>query len=608
MSRGRVLCQVKGVRLMMGATPLFDGVDAVLSEGGRACLVGDNGVGKSTLMRMIAGAVEPDDGEIVFANGATLAFAAQEPDLSAFATLRDYVQSPSASRAGSTAALPAHEAEAALQAFALDPDRAPAGLSGGETRRASLARAFAADADILLLDEPTNHLDIPAIEALEARLSAYRGAALVISHDRRFLERVSTETIWIRQRKALRYERGFAAFDDWAERIEAEEARAFAKLETHLAAEEHWLRRGVTARRSRNEGRRRKLEAMRAERRQRRSLADTPKAALAAVNGEIASRLVIEAKSLSKSFGERPIVKDLSIKILRGDRIGIVGPNGAGKTTLLEMLLKQSEPDEGSVRHGRAIEIAYVDQARAILKPTDTIWEALVPQGGDQVMVRGRPRHVAGYAKEFLFPPTQLRQPVGSLSGGERNRLALAVALTRKADLLVLDEPTNDLDMDTLDALEDMLAQFEGTVLVVSHDRAFLDGVTTQVLGAVGGGKWVETPGGWADFEREHGGFSATPRAQPSAKPTAADTRGPRVQKKLSFKDEHRAAEIERTLPALEAEIAALEAKLADSDLFARDPKAFDAAAKRLDAARAEKDSAETEWLEIEERRAALES
>lgn len=603
---GEVLCQVKGARLMMGVQPLFEGVDVVLEAGEIACLVGDNGVGKTTLMRMIAGQQEPDDGEIAFANGATIAYAAQQPDLSGYATLRDYVQAPSVTRTGAHE-IPAHEAEAILETFGLDPNRAPQGLSGGETRRASLARLFAADANVILLDEPTNHLDIPAIEALEARLAAFRGAALVISHDRRFLERISSACVWIRQRRAFKHNRGFAAFDDWAERIEAEEARALAKLDTQLAAEEHWLRRGVTARRARNEGRRRKLEAMREERRGRRADMGGPRATLDAGRGEVVSRLVLEAKGLAKSYGERAIVAGLDIRVLRGDRIGIVGPNGAGKTTLLELLLQKREPESGSVRVGKNLETAYVDQTRAILNPEDTLWEALAPQGGDHVMVRGRSRHIAGYAKDFLFKPEQLRQPVRALSGGERNRLALAVALTKKADLLVLDEPTNDLDMDTLDALEDMLAQYEGTVLIVSHDRAFLDGVTTQILGALGAGKWVETPGGWRDFEREHGGYSAPARAEPRAAP-ATDTRAPRVQRKLSYKDERRAAEIEALLPRLETEIAALETKLSADGAFARDPAAFDRDAKRLDAARREKDEAETEWLDIEARREALTS
>ncbi|MGE3142284.1 MAG: ABC-F family ATP-binding cassette domain-containing protein [Hyphomonadaceae bacterium] len=604
MSRGRALAQFKKVRLMMGAEPLFDGVDAVLNEGERVCLVGDNGVGKSTLMRMLAGLMEPDGGEIVLASGAAIAYAPQEPDFSAFATLREAAQARSA-RAGADTPTPAHAADAALAAFGLDPARSPEGLSGGEMRRASLARAFAAEADLLLLDEPTNHLDIPAIEALEARIKAYRGASLVISHDRRFLERISTATLWLRRRRAFRLERGFAAFEDWAERIETEEARAFARLETHLAAEEHWLRRGVTARRARNEGRRRKLDALRAERRAQGALRQSGRAAMEAEKGEAGAKLLIEAKGLCKSFGARAIVRDLDLRVTRGDRIGIVGPNGAGKTTLIELLLERLAPDSGSIRTAQTLEIAYVDQTRAVLDPNATIWETLAPAGGDQVMVRGRPRHVAGYAKDFLFDASQLRQPVSALSGGERNRLALAVELTRKADLLVLDEPTNDLDMDTLDSLEEMLAAYDGAVLLVSHDRAFLDGVATQILGATGAGRWVETPGGWADFEREHGGFVASSQ-QNVVKSPAADTRTPRPARKLSYKQERRIGELETLAAALEAEIAVLEAHMADPGAFARDPKAYEAAARRLDAARHEKDSAETEWLEIEEQRSAL--
>jgi ATP-binding cassette subfamily F protein uup len=505
-----------------------------------------------------------------------------------------------------------HEAEASLQEFNLDPRRAPTTLSGGEARRASLARAFAADPDALLLDEPTNHLDIPAIEALEQRLKAFRGAILMVSHDRRFLERASTCCLWLRQGRLMRLDQPFGAFEDWAAGIEAQEAKALARLETHLAAEEHWLLRGVTARRARNEGRRRKLEAMRAERRQRKSAMTHKSAGLDVEKGSESGRIVIEAKNIAKTWtgdaGPKTVVRDFSIRIMRGDRIGIVGPNGAGKSTLLEMLLGRLAPDTGMVRHGQQVDVAYVDQQRTGLNPTHTIWDTFAPQGGDHIDVRGSKRHVGAYAKQFLFGPAQLRQPVGSLSGGERNRLAMALALARPANLLVLDEPTNDLDMDTLDALEDALSSYDGTVLIVSHDRAFLDGVTTQILGARGDGRWVETPGGYADFEREYGAFTAP--KPPTAAPRA-DTREPgeaprRAPTKLSFKDEHRAREIETLLPKLEAEIVALEAKLADQAFFTADSKAYEAAAKRLAAAKAEHDGAETEWLEIEEKRAAF--
>ena len=596
------LTHVKALRLTLGGAPLFDGAEFVLHKGERAAFVGANGAGKSTLMRMLAGLVEPDGGEIAFASGATAALAPQEASFEGFATLREYVRAPSTPRAAAAAA---HAADAALDSFGLDPDRSPAGMSGGEMRRATLARAFAADADVLLLDEPTNHLDIAAIEDLERRLNSFRGACLVISHDRRFLENVSTATLWLRQRRLMKLNRGFAAFDDWAENIEQEEARALARLETHLKAEEHWLQRGVTARRTRNEGRRRKLEAMRAERRRRRADAARPSAALQADRGQGSGRLVIEAKRISKRYGEAPLISDFSLRLMRGDRLGVVGPNGAGKTTLLEMLLGRLAPDAGQVRIGEDLQIAYVDQARAILNPQDTLWRALAPEGGDQVMVRGRPRHVAAYARDFLFGPEHLRQPVAALSGGERNRLALAVALARTANLLVLDEPTNDLDMDTLDALEEMLAAYDGTVILVSHDRAFLDGVATQVVGPIGAGRWAETPGGWSDFERERGGELVKP--PPIAKhPTPSKSVAPRRQTKLSYKDERRAAELEELVPRLTIEIEQLEHALADPAAFARNAASFEATAARLQAARSERAAAEAEWLEIELRREAL--
>jgi ATP-binding cassette subfamily F protein uup len=594
---GPVLLQLKGVRLTRGAAPLFEGVDLALAKGERAALVGANGAGKSTLLAVLAGSLEADSGAIARSSGATLSLVPQEPDFGNAATLRAYA----------SAAAPAYAAEAELSGFGLDPDRAPAGLSGGEARRAALPRAFAADPDILLLDEPTNHLDVAAIEDLEERLLAFKGAVLVISHDRRFLERVSTLCFWLRRGRVQRLDKSFTAFDDWAEAIETEEARALAKLETQLKAEEHWLLRGVTARRSRNEGRRRKLMAMRAERREMKGAMAARGAEIDAARGAESGRLVLEAKGVSKSYGGRAIVSGLDLRVLRGDRIGIVGPNGAGKTTLLDLLLGRRTPDVGSIRHGVGLEIAYIDQARALLDEGATVQQSLTPLGGDSVLVRGRSMHVAAYAKQFLFGPEMLRQPVSALSGGEKNRLALAITLARTANLLVLDEPTNDLDMDTLDALEEAVALYDGTVLIVSHDRAFLDAVTTSVVGAVGEGRWAETPGGYADFVREHGrpraSALAAPPPQPKAPPPPPPSRKPA---KLSYKDERRLGEIEAGLPRLEAEIAALEARLADAALFAADPKAYQAATSRLEAARAEKDAMETDWLEIESRRDAL--
>jgi ATP-binding cassette subfamily F protein uup len=601
---GPIIAQLKDARIVLGGANLFSGVDIALSKGERIAFVGPNGAGKSTIMRILVGGLEPDGGERTLAAGATIAFVPQEPDLDGFATLLDYCVAGFAS----DAPLAKHECEAQLGAWGLDPARGTAGLSGGEIRRAALARAFAADPDLLLMDEPTNHLDIVAIEALEDRLRAFRGAALIVSHDRRFLERVSTVCLWLRNGAVRRLDKGYAQFEDWAVAIEAEEAKSLARLETQLAGEEHWFARGVTARRTRNEGRARRLADMRADRRQRKSLARGAKASIEAGKGADSGRLVIEARDVGRTFpgAERPIVRDVSIRVMRGDRVGIVGPNGAGKTTLLDMLLKNAPPTHGEVVHGANIELTYVDQARAIVDPSATIWDTLAPNGGDHISVRGRSRHVAAYAKDFLFKPEQLRQPVGALSGGERNRLALAVALARPANLIVLDEPTNDLDMDALDALEEALGAYDGTVIVVSHDRAFLDGVATQILGALGEGEWAETFGGVSDFEREHGRFRI--RAEKGANRSAAPAapRAEPAQRKLSYKDERRLAEIEGALPRLEQEIAKLESALADSNGFAADPAGFAAKAERLAKAKADKESSEAEWLILEGKREAL--
>jgi ABC transport system ATP-binding/permease protein len=606
MSRSAPILQLRDVRLSLGGAPLFDGVDLALSRGERAALVGANGAGKSTLMRIIAGDLEADSGVRALSGGASIAVVAQEPDLTGFADLRSFASAPF--DVGGPA--PDYAADAALESLGLDPARSVKGLSGGETRRAALARAFAHDPDILLLDEPTNHLDVPAIEDLETRLRSFPGACLIVSHDRRFLDRVSTACLWLRQRRVLKLDRGYGAFDGWAEAVEVEEARALSRLETQLKAEEHWLLRGVTARRSRNEGRRRKLMAMRAERSTRIKDSTRAVAEIDAEKGRDSGALVIQARNISKTWpgAAAPVIKGLSLTVRRGDRIGIVGPNGAGKSTLLGLLLGKLAPDEGEVRHGTNLDIALVDQTRSLLDPDKTIWDTLCPLGGDQVMVRGRPVHVAAYAKSFLFRAEQLRQPAGALSGGERNRLALAVTLAMPANLLVLDEPTNDLDIETLDALAEALDNFDGTVLIVSHDRDFLDGVATQTLGARSAGRWAETPGGYDDFVREHGGFTA-PSAAGSAKPQPAAQRAPSPEKrprKLSYKDEFRLGEIDAALPKLAAEIKLLNESLSDPALFARDAGGYTKIADALATARARHDALETEWLELDAKRDQL--
>jgi len=599
------LITLTDVRLSFGGKPLFTGVTFSLSKGERVALVGRNGAGKSTLMKIISERIEADTGEVWRQPGITYASVAQEPDLAGNATVLDYA---------SEGLDGVYMAEAELMAFGVDPAADPATLSGGQLRRAALAKAFAQDPDVLLLDEPTNHLDVPMIEFLEERLRAFNGVVLVVSHDRRFLESVSTNTLWLRQGIVLKSPDGYVKFDEWAERIEEEDARALRRMETQLKDEQHWLARGVTARRKRNQGRLARLKDMRAEHQQMRAALNDRKntADLSVDAGESMSKKVIETFGLTKSYdgpdGPMVLVKDLSIRILRGDRIGIIGPNGAGKTTLVKLLLGQIEPDAGRVKHSKTLQVTYQDQTRESLNPKDTIWEALAPMGGDSVMVQGRQRHVAAYAKDFLFKPEQLRQPVGALSGGERNRLALAIGLAQTSNLLVMDEPTNDLDMQTLDLLEDMLLSYEGTLILVSHDRAFLDATVTSCLCPVGDGEWIQTAGGWSDAQQQLKGLRRRDTTAPKADKAAAKKEAPRPkqQTKLSFKDEHRQKELDALIPKLQTEIARLEAELSDPDLYSRDPDGFSKKSVRIGAARDEMDAAELEWLEIEEKRDAL--
>jgi len=592
---------LKDVRLQDGSVMLFDGVDLGIEARARACLVGRNGAGKSTLMRLIAGEVEPDGGRRFVQPGLRFAFVPQEPVING-ARVLDYVASGGAAE---------YEAEAALDRFGLSPTKSAVGLSGGEIRRAALAKAFAEAPDLILLDEPTNHLDIAAIETLEEALAESRAAALIVSHDRAFLARITGVCYWLAHRKVRTLEVGFAAFDDWAEKVEAEEAEKLRRLEKAIERETYTFYRSITAQRTRNEGRARALDAMRQQKAailkdQARPLELTIDA------GGASGRLVAEAKGLSKSFGARIVLSDFSTRIVRGDRVAVVGPNGAGKTTLVRTLLGEIAPDAGSVRLGTNLQVVYLDQARDELKSDATLWEALTPNGGDSVLVRGRSMHVAAYAKEFLFRDSQLRQPVSTLSGGERNRLLLARALAKPANLLVLDEPTNDLDMETLDLLEDVLADYDGTLILVSHDRDFIDRLATSTIALDGRGRAVETPGGWSDFLTQNPGFlsgsdqSGAPRGGAKLPaPSAAKPSGVKAAK-LSFKDQRRLEECERQMADLPAEIRRLEEALTDPDLFARRPAQFKTLTSALDAARAALAAAEEDWLALEERRASL--
>jgi len=600
---GPPIVVLRGVMLTLGATPLFTGVDLSLARGERMALVGRNGAGKSTLMRILGRAIEPDAGEIFVQPGVVARHLLQEPDFSGFETALDYVSE------GLDPDM-LYRAESELGSWGVPLELPLKTASGGQARRIALAHAFAHDPDILLLDEPTNHLDVPAIELLEEELRAYRGALLVVSHDRRFLENISTSVAWLRQGVVRQMDKGYVAFEEWVETVEADEEKALDKLNTQLKAEERWMARGVTARRKRNMGRVRKLHEMRADKSEKRTALNqaASTANLAIDSGAQSGRLVIEAKGLTKTFqtpnGPLPIVNNLSLRVMRGDRLGMVGSNGAGKTTLIKLLLGQMAPDAGTVRLAKTLDIAYLDQTRASLNPTTTLWNALAPLGGDQVLVRGYPKHVAAYAKDFLFESRQLHQPVGALSGGERNRLTLAIALAKPSNLLVLDEPTNDLDIETLDLLEDMLSEFDGTLLLVSHDRAFIDNVVTSILTPEGNGDWLETPGGYSDYVSQRRQTEKAAGRTSRGAVAASAPKAPAV--KLSYKDQRRLEELNKLMPERQQEIVDLEDAMNDTALFEKDPKAFHARANRVAAARIELAKYEEEWLALEEKREAL--
>src|SRR6187399_663541 len=491
------LIQLKDIRLTFGGTPLLSGVELSVSSGERVCLIGRNGSGKSTLLKIAAGIVEPDSGSRFVQPGATIRYLPQEPDFGDHKTTLAYVES------GLGPGDDHYQARYLVEQLGLSGEEDPAHVSGGEARRAALARVLAPMPDILLLDEPTNHLDLTTIEWLERELDGRRAALVMISHDRRFLSNLSRSTVWLDRGETRRVERGFADFEDWRDEVLAEEERNQHKLDRKIVAEEHWLRYGVSGRRKRNVKRLGNLHALRDQRRTYRGA--TGNASLAAAEADKSGKLVIEAKNISKAYGDRMIVDDFSIRVQRGDRIGIVGPNGAGKTTLIEMLTGGSPPDSGTIRLGANIEMATLDQHRESLDPKSTLADALTGGGSDHVMIGGKPKHVVSYMKDFLFAQEQMRTPLEVLSGGERGRLMLARALAKPSNLLVLDEPTNDLDLETLDVLEEMLGDYEGTVILISHDRDFLDRVVTSVIVPEGNGRWVEYAGGYTDMLAQRG-------------------------------------------------------------------------------------------------------
>jgi ATP-binding cassette subfamily F protein uup len=594
------LMHLKDITVAFGGKKLLDGAELSVGAGDRLCLVGRNGSGKSTLLKIAAGLMEADSGTRFAQPGATVRYLPQEPDLSGYASTRDYVE----------AGLNPHE----------DPNRAfyllgnlglsgmenPATLSGGEARRAALARALAPRPDILLLDEPTNHLDVNAIEWLEGELKASRGALVLISHDRRFLENLSRVTVWLDRGQTYRLEKGFAAFEAWRDEMLEKEDAERHKLERRIAAEEDWVRYGVTARRKRNVGRLERLRGMRKERREQVRQLGTVK--MEAAEGAGSGTKVIDAKGLAFSYDDREIVRDVSLRIHRGDRIAIVGPNGVGKTTLLNLLTGKLKPSHGNVKLGQGLLMAELDQNRSRLHPEQSLAAAVTDGSGDTVMVAGKPRHVMNYLQDFLFTPEQARTPVKVLSGGERARLLLAKLFAMPSNFLVLDEPTNDLDLETLDLLEEVIADYPGTALLVSHDRDFLDRVATSIVLAEGEGRFTEFAGGYNDMLAQKSGSrrdkATEPRAKAASKPQALR---PARAVKMNFADLHALKTLPEQIAAADVRMAELERGLADAGLYARDPARFNDLSAELARLRTQKDADEERWLTLEMQREALE-
>ncbi|MBU3259620.1 ABC-F family ATP-binding cassette domain-containing protein [Roseovarius sp. PS-C2] len=601
------LMQLSDISLTFGGDPIFDKVSLVVQPGDRVALVGRNGSGKSTLMKVMAGLVEADSGDRVIPPGTSVGYMEQHPDMSGFSTLGEFASS--ALEPGEM-----YRVEIAAEGLKFDPATPVATASGGERRRAALAKLMAEAPDLMLLDEPTNHLDIEAIAWLEAELKQTRAGFVLISHDRAFLRELTRATLWIDRGIVRRQEKGFGDFETWRDKVWDEEDQARHKLNRKIKAEARWAVEGISARRKRNQGRVRALQDMRAERAAQIRRQGT--AAMALDAGPKSGKKVIEANGISKAYGDTLILRDFSIRIQRGERVAFVGPNGVGKTTLLKLLMKEVEPDQGTVQHGTNLIPAVFDQSRANLDPEMTLWDSLtgdkdmrVSGQADQVMVRGQPRHVVGYLKDFLFDERQARAPVRSLSGGEKARLLLAKLMARESNLLVLDEPTNDLDIETLDLLQELLDDFDGTVLLVSHDRDFLDRVATTTIAMEGDGRATVYAGGWSDYQAQRGdvpGRAPSPGAgkkqvNSGAKEADAKPRKP-ARFGLSFTEKHRLEALPGEIGKLEAEISKLEELMADPDLFTREPVKFQKASEALSTRQAALQQAEDEWLMLAEK------
>jgi len=604
------ILKLDDIFLSFGGAPLLNGANLQLEPGDRVSLVGRNGSGKSTLMKIAAGLVEAQTGEIFRHPNATLRYLHQAPDFDGFDTVQAYADS------GLGPSDDPYRVAYLLEHLGLSGEEDPKNLSGGEARRAALARVLAPEPDILLLDEPTNHLDLPTIEWLEGELQKTRSALVLISHDRRFLEKVSNATVWLDRGTSRRLDRGFGHFEAWRDKVLEEEELEQHKLGKAIQREEHWLRYGVTARRKRNMRRLGELQTMRADHRGHKGAQGSVQAT--ASEARESGKLVVEADQITKSYGDRVIVAPFSIRIHRGDCIGLVGPNGAGKTTLLKMLTGQLKPDSGYIKLGTNLEIATLDQKREDLNLNDTLAHYLTDGRGENLLVNGELKHVTGYMKEFLFQPEQARTPIRDLSGGERARLMLARILARPTNLLILDEPTNDLDIETLDLLQEIVAGFAGTVILVSHDRDFLDRtVTSTIAPAVPDapdGRWIEYAGGYTDMMTQRKGAQdekkradkAERKASEAANPSSGGG-NPKSKGKLSFKQKFALENLPKEIAKAEAEIAKREARMADPAFFAKDPAGFNKLAAEAETLRTSIATMEEEWLAMETLREQIE-
>ncbi len=596
------LLQLSGITLTFGGNPVFDNLDLVVQPGDRVALVGRNGSGKSTLMKVMAGLMDPDSGMRVVPPGVTVGYMEQDPDLSGYATLGDFA-------ASALDPTEAYRVPMVAEGLKFNPDTPVVTASGGERRRAALAKLLAEAPELMLLDEPTNHLDIQAIEWLEAELKATRTAFVLISHDRAFLRALTKATLWIDRGQVRRRESGFDGFEEWREIVWAEEDDQRHKLDRKIKAEAKWAVEGISARRKRNQGRVRALAVLREERGSQIRRQGT--AAMEFESGVTSGKRVVEAREITKAFGGKTIVQDFDLRVLRGDRVAFVGANGVGKTTLLKMLTGEVQPDSGKIILGTNLDIAVFDQTRAQLNPDMSLWDNLtgdptmaVSGNSDQVMVRGNPKHVIAYLKDFLFDERQARAPVRSLSGGEKARLLLAKLMAKPSNLLILDEPTNDLDVETLDLLQDILGDYDGTVLLVSHDRDFIDRIATATVAMEGEGSVTAYPGGWSDYAAQRGVGAAEAPTRGKSGPVSVKPESRKLEG-LSFTERKRLDALPDLIARLETEISRLAALLEGEDLYTREPVKFRKASEAMADRQSQLATAEAEWLQLEERAAA---